>query len=265
MNRPTALLEVAGVSKTFGGIKALSDVSFSIGAGEIVGLIGPNGSGKSTVINIISRLHRPTAGEVFFEGRPISGLAPDRIARAGIARTFQLLRLFQGLSVFDNVLTATHLTGKAGLLGAIAGSLLTRHEEQRLRERAHATLELVGLAHRAAVPAQRLTAGEGRLLELARAIATDPKLILLDEPAAGLNNAETGALEDRLRILQQRGQTLLLVDHHMRLVMGLADRVVVLKEGSLLAEGSPAEVQADRGVVEAYLGSGALQRKRSRS
>jgi len=260
----SALLHVANVSKTFGGIKALSDVSFSIGLGEIVGLIGPNGSGKSTVINIISRLHRPTAGEVFFEGKPISGLTPDRIARAGIARTFQLLRLFQGLSVFDNVLTATHLTGRAGLLGAIVGSFLTRHEEEQLRERAHATLELVGLAHRASVPAQRLTAGEGRLLELARAIATGPKLILLDEPAAGLNSVEAGALEDKLRILQQRGQTLLLVDHHMRLVMGLADRVVVLKEGSLLAQGSPSEVQADRRVVEAYLGSGVLQRKRSK-
>jgi ABC-type branched-subunit amino acid transport system ATPase component len=258
------LLEVKNVSKVFGGIKALNGVSFSIEAGQIVGLIGPNGSGKSTVINIISRLHRPTAGAVILEGRPITDLAPDRIARAGIARTFQLLRLFQGLTVFDNVLTATHMSGTHGLIGAIVGPLLTGSEEKRMRDKAQAALDLVGLARRAYVLAQRLTAGEGRLLELARAVATDPKLILLDEPAAGLNTAETDALEDTLRKVQQRGSALLLVDHHMRLVMRLADRVVVLKEGSLLAEGSPSQVQTDRRVIEAYLGSGALQQKRAR-
>jgi branched-chain amino acid transport system ATP-binding protein len=262
MTAEPALLRVSNVSKTFGGIKALTNVSFTIAAGEIVGLIGPNGSGKSTMINVISRLHRPTSGEVFFQGKLINGLTPDRVARAGIARTFQLLRLFHGLSVFDNVLTATHLTGKAGLFGAVLGSIATGHEEEQLCARAAAALDLVGLTHRASVPAQRLTAGEGRLLELARAIATGAKLILLDEPAAGLNTVEARALEEKLRILQGQGQTLLLVDHHMRLVMGLANRVVVLKEGALLAEGSPSEIQADKRVVEAYLGSGALKRRR---
>lgn len=166
--------------------------------------------------------------------------------------------------MFDNVLTATHLTGRSGLFRAIVGSLLTRNEERELRERAHSALELVGLGGRVDVLAGRLTAGEGRLLELARAIATGANLILLDEPAAGLNNSETDALEGKLRALRQRGLSLLLVDHHMRLVMGLADHVVVLKEGALLAQGSPAEIQSNKSVIEAYLGTGILHRKRSK-
>ena len=176
MSTDPTLLKVDRVSKVFGGIAALDDVSFIVQQGEILGLIGPNGSGKSTVINIISRLHRPSRGKVYFQGRPISHLPPYEVARAGIARTFQLLRLFQGLSVYDNVLTATHLAGSHELLGAVAGDILTRQEEKRLRECAREALDFVGLTARSSVPAQRLTAGEGRLLELARTIAADPKL-----------------------------------------------------------------------------------------
>jgi branched-chain amino acid transport system ATP-binding protein len=259
MTARSAMLLVDGITKTFGGITAVDDVTFHIDRGEILGLIGPNGSGKSTVINLISGLHRPSRGKMYFEGRPISGLPANKVARAGIARTFQLLRLFQGLTAFDNVLTATHLSGSHGFLGAVAGSIITRNEEQSLRRKAMDALEFVGLSARASVPARQLSAGEGRLLELARAIAAGAQLVLLDEPAAGLNSAETAVLEERLRTLQGEGRTLLLVDHHMRLVMSLATRVVVLNEGRVLTEGHPSEVQHDERVVKVYLGSGALR------
>jgi branched-chain amino acid transport system ATP-binding protein len=259
-----AILLVDRVTKVFGGITAVDDVTFHIDKGEILGLIGPNGSGKSTIINLISGLHQPSRGKVYFQGRPISGLAANKVARAGIARTFQLLRLFQGLTAFENVLTATHLAGSHGILGAIAGSAVTHHEEQALHRRAMDALAFVGLAARASVPARQLAAGEGRLLELARAIAAGSQLVLLDEPAAGLNSAETAVLEERLRTLQAEGRALLLVDHHMRLVMSLATRVVVLNEGKVLTEGLPSEVQRDQRVVRAYLGSGALRSRVAR-
>lgn len=261
MQNSSPILQVDNVSKFFGAIKAVDSVAFSIKSQEILGLIGPNGSGKSTIINIISRLHRPTSGRVFFKGHMISDLPPYKIAQVGISRTFQLLRLFQGLTAYENVLTATHLAGSHGLFGALAGGLFTRHEEARLQERAREALDFVGLSPRSTVLAQRLTAGEGRLLELARAIAARSELILLDEPAAGLNNSETAILEEKLRILQARGYTLLLVDHHMRLVMSLASRVVVVNEGTVLAHGTPSEVQHDDRVVAAYLGTGALKRR----
>lgn len=260
----TAMLNVEGVTKVFGGISAVDDVTFTLNQGEILGLIGPNGSGKSTVINLISGLHRLSRGRIVFREEVISGLSAHRIASRGIARTFQLLRLFQGLTAFDNVLTATHLAGSHGILGAVAGDFVTGHEEARLRETAMQALSFVGLEQRADVPAQQLTAGEGRLLELARAMAAGAELILLDEPAAGLNSAETSVLEERLRRLQSEGRTLILVDHHMRLVMGLATRVVVLEQGKILSVGTPDQVQRDQRVIDAYLGTGTLRRKHVR-
>jgi branched-chain amino acid transport system ATP-binding protein len=227
MSPESALLRIDAVSKFFGGLAAVGGVSFDIREGEILGLIGPNGSGKSTMINLISGLYPLSGGEIYFEDRRISGLPPHRIARLGIGRTFQLLRLFQGLSVYDNVLTGTHVAGSRGSLVSAVRRTLTGGEEAWMRERAH-----------------------------------DPRLILLDEPAAGLNTSETALLERKLRALQDQGKSLLLVDHEMRLMMRLASRVVVLNEGKVLAQGTPAEIQADARVIQAYLGSGVAQRRR---
>jgi branched-chain amino acid transport system ATP-binding protein len=260
------VLTVDGATKRFGGLTAVDDVSFQVERGEILGLIGPNGSGKSTMLNLISGLHRPTSGRIALRGTRIAGLPPHRIAALGVGRTFQLLRLFPGLTVFDNVLTGTHLLGSHDLLAAVAGRRLTGDEEARLFSRAHEVLEFVGLAVRADVLAQQLTAGEGRLLELARALAPDPPLLLLDEPAAGLNTAETAVLEGKLRKLQHdRSKTMILVEHDIRLVMQLATRVLVLSEGRVLALGAPAGVQQDPRVVRAYLGSGGVQRRRRKA
>lgn len=258
----TPVLQVRQLRKVFGGLTAVNDVSFEMRLGEILGVIGPNGSGKSTVINLISGLYRPASGEIYFKGQRITGLPPHRIASLGITRTFQLLRLFHGLSVRDNVLAGTHALGSHGLLGAIAGRLATGQEERRMKERTSQILDFFGLSVREAVGAGQVTSGEGRLLEGARALASDPDVILLDEPAAGLNAAETARLEERLGTLRDVGKALLLVDHDMRLVMRLASRVVVLDEGRVLAQGTPAEIQAHPDVIRAYLGTGTIQRQR---
>jgi branched-chain amino acid transport system ATP-binding protein len=262
MASETVPLRLDSVSKSFGGLTAVDHVSFNVRKGEILGLIGPNGSGKSTVINLISGLHRLSSGEIYFEDRSISGLPPHRIAKLGVGRTFQLLRLFRGLSVYDNVLAGTHIAGSRGSLASVIRRAVTGREEKWMRERAHEVLKFVGLDTRSAVLAGQLTAGEGRLLELARALAADPQLILLDEPAAGLNTAETRLLEQKLRALQNQGKSILLVDHEMRIIMRLTSRVVVLNEGRVLALGTPSEVQADNRVIQAYLGSGVARRRR---
>lgn len=264
MSATAPLVSVRGLRKVFGGVAAVDDVSFDIERGEILGLIGPNGSGKSTLINLISGLHSPTAGVVELAGESITGLPPYQVARRGLARTFQLLRLFQGLSVHDNVLTATHLQGRHGLAAALAGRLLTHREEDRLSAETRRLLEFVGLRQRSNVLANTLGAGEARLLELARALATKPDVLLLDEPAAGLNTGESELLESKLRQLQQDGITQLLVDHDMQLMMRLATRVMVLNEGKLLAVGRPDEIQNDPRVVEAYLGAGHSEHLRAR-
>jgi branched-chain amino acid transport system ATP-binding protein len=260
------VLTVDGATKRFGGLTAVDGVGFEVVEGEILGMIGPNGSGKSTMLNLVSGLHRLSAGRIAVGGTDVSGRPPHRIAALGVSRTFQLLRLFPSLTVFENALTGTHLLGSHDLLGAIGGGRLTGDEEKRLARRAHEVLEFVGLSHRAGARVEQLTAGEGRLLELARALAPDPRLLLLDEPAAGLNTSETAVLEGKLReLLRQRGTTMILVEHDIGLVMHLASRVLVLSEGRALAFGTPEEVQRDPLVVQAYLGLGGVRRRRKKA
>jgi len=245
------LLELRGVSKRFGGVHAVDKVSFSIAPGELVGLIGPNGAGKTTAFNLVSGVHPLSGGEVFFLGERISGSSPTRIARRGIARTFQNIRLFRSLTVFEHVLVAQ--TCHASSMLAQFSPFASRAELERRRQ-AMETLAAVGLAQRHDELAVHLPYGGQRRLEIARALATAPKLLLLDEPAAGLNDTETEELRVMLDALRLRGYTILLVEHDMQLVMRLCSRILVLNFGKLIASGTPAEVRADRDVVDAYLG-----------
>ena len=245
------LLELRGVSKSFGGVHAVDNVSFSIDPGELVGLIGPNGAGKTTAFNLVSGVHPLSSGEVFFRGERISGSGPTWIARRGIARTFQNIRLFRSLTVFEHVLVAQacHASGALAQFSPFA----TGAEIERRRQ-AMERLAAVGLERRHDELAVHLPYGGQRRLEIARALATSPKLLLLDEPAAGLNDTETEDLRGMLDALRARGFTILLVEHDMQLVMRLCSRILVLNFGKLIASGTPAEVRADQEVVDAYLG-----------
>ncbi len=249
------VLAATGLRKTFGGLVAVNDIALHLDAGEIVGLIGPNGAGKSTTFNLLTGVSRPTAGQVRFMGQDVSGTTPPHIASLGIARTFQHVKLVPGMSVLENAALGAHLRGTAGPVRALLR--LDRAEEARLLGEARRQLVRVGLHDHAAQSADSLALGQQRVVEIARALCLDPVLLLLDEPAAGLRHAEKVALAALLRRLRADGVTILLVEHDMDFVMGLADRVVVMEFGAKLAEGSPAAVRANPAVIEAYLGAAA--------
>lgn len=253
---PTDILRVEGVSKHFGGIRALHDVSLSVRQGEIFGLIGPNGAGKTTLFNILTGLYTASSGQLWYGTRSMSGMQPHQVLQLGIARTFQNIRLFAEMTVLENVMVGRHARTHAGVIGAILRDRRTRHEEKAIRERAHELLVLVGISGHGNMIAKNLSYGDQRRLEIARALATEPQVLALDEPAAGMNPAERDTLKQLIFALRdQLGLTLLVIEHDVKLMMSLCDRIAVLDFGEKIAEDIPARVRTNPRVIAAYLGT----------
>ncbi len=250
----TTLLDVKRVGKRFGGLQALADVNLAVERGHIHGLIGPNGAGKTTCFNVITGMVQPDGGSFQLNGLPYSPSAPHTVAHAGIARTFQNIRLFGDMSALENVMVGRHVRTRQGVLGAVLRHRAAREEERSIKDKAAELLAFVGIDHLAHRTARHLSYGDQRRVEIARALATEPLLLALDEPAAGMNATEKESLRLLLQRIRESGTTILLIEHDVKLVMGLCDRITVLDYGKIIAEGTPAEVQVNPAVIAAYLG-----------